>query len=83
LLASQVLGKFLRAVPDAGERLAFAEQYDVADVVIDCLVAAKDRQRLSAYASRLTPHTNDAYRAQAALNNTVRISLLGEGDSAC
>ncbi|KHJ86509.1 hypothetical protein OESDEN_13736, partial [Oesophagostomum dentatum] len=39
-------------------------------IVIECLVAQRDRLRLSKFAAKLTPHTPDAYKAIAALNNT-------------
>ncbi|KHN76831.1 Spermatogenesis-defective protein 39 [Toxocara canis] len=71
-----VLCKFLRAVPDVGERRELAEQYpDASEVVVECLVAQRDRQGLTAFLTRLTPHTPDAYKALNALNNTVGFSL--------
>uniref|UniRef100_F1L335 VPS33B-interacting protein n=1 Tax=Ascaris suum TaxID=6253 RepID=F1L335_ASCSU len=67
----EVLCKFLRAVPDAGERRELAEQYPEAnEIVVECLVAQKDRQGLSAFLTKLTPHTAEAYKALNALNNT-------------
>ncbi|ETN76791.1 hypothetical protein NECAME_11426 [Necator americanus] len=62
--------RILRAVNDAEMRLKLAEKYDVCEIVIECLVAQRDRIRLSKFASKLTPHTPDAYKALAALNNT-------------
>ncbi|XGW07468.1 hypothetical protein V3C99_010556 [Haemonchus contortus] len=62
--------RILRAVSDSDQRLKLAEKYDVCEIVIECLVAQRDRARLSAYASKLTPHTPDAYKALAALNST-------------
>ncbi|VDO18576.1 unnamed protein product [Heligmosomoides polygyrus] len=63
--------RILRAVSDADQRLKLAEKYDVCEIVIECLVAQRDRLRLSKYANKLTPNTPDAYKAMAALNNTV------------
>ncbi|WKX98132.1 hypothetical protein Q1695_013654 [Nippostrongylus brasiliensis] len=62
--------RILRSVVDAEQRLKLAEKYDVAEIVVECLVGQKDRIRLSRYASKLAPHTPDAYKALAALNNT-------------
>lgn len=62
--------RILRAVSDADQRLKLAEKYDVCEIVIECLVAQRDRLRLSKYANKLTPNTPDAYKAMAALNNT-------------
>ncbi|PIO75069.1 hypothetical protein TELCIR_02912 [Teladorsagia circumcincta] len=68
----QLSCRILRAVSDADQRLKLAEKYDVCEfqIVIECLVAQRDRARLSTYASKLTPHTPDAYKALAALNNS-------------
>ncbi|KAK5978209.1 Spermatogenesis-defective protein 39 [Trichostrongylus colubriformis] len=62
--------RILRAVSDADQRLRLAEKYDVCEIVIECLVAQRDRVKLATYASTLKPHTPDAYKASAALNNT-------------
>lgn len=61
-------------MPDAGERRELAEQYPEAnEIVVECLVAQRDRQGLSAFLTKLTPHTAEAYKALNALNNTVLI----------
>ncbi|KAJ1366766.1 hypothetical protein KIN20_027522 [Parelaphostrongylus tenuis] len=65
-----LLCRILRAVSDADQRLKLAEKYDVCEIVIECLVAQKDRLRLSKYANKLPLNTPDAYKALAALNNT-------------
>ena len=41
-------------------------------VVIECLVAQRDRVRLKVYTDKLTPHTPDYYKSITALNNAVR-----------
>uniref|UniRef100_A0A0K0DPD8 Vps16_C domain-containing protein n=1 Tax=Angiostrongylus cantonensis TaxID=6313 RepID=A0A0K0DPD8_ANGCA len=73
-----LLCRILRAVSDADQRLKLAEKYDVCEVmifqiVIECLVAQKDRLRLSKFANKLALNTPDAYKALAALNNTVMV----------
>lgn len=65
-----LLCRILRAVSDADQRLKLAEKYDVCEIVIECLVAQKDRLRLSKFANKLALNTPDAYKALAALNNT-------------
>ncbi|CAI4222536.1 unnamed protein product [Auanema sp. JU1783] len=62
--------RILRAVQDQDLRLKLAEKYSITDIVMECLVAQKDRQKLIKYASTLTPHTPEAYKAAAALNNS-------------
>lgn len=67
----EVLCKLLRAVSDISERKQLAEQFiDANEVVVECLVAQKDRLGLSALLAKLTPHTNEAYKAMSALSNT-------------
>uniref|UniRef100_A0A1I7XMD6 Vps16_C domain-containing protein n=1 Tax=Heterorhabditis bacteriophora TaxID=37862 RepID=A0A1I7XMD6_HETBA len=41
------------------------------DIVIECLVAQRDRLKLLAYSSKLVPHTPEAYKSLSALSNTV------------
>ncbi|VDN05054.1 unnamed protein product [Thelazia callipaeda] len=66
----------LRAVPDVNERHHLAIQFpQAADIVIECLVAQKDRSALSAFLSKLTPQTAEAYKAISALNNAVSADL--------
>lgn len=64
------LCKFLRAVPDVAERQYLASQFSsTSEVVVECLVAQKDRIALSSFLAKLTPHTTEAYKAISALNN--------------
>ncbi|KJH40622.1 hypothetical protein DICVIV_13419 [Dictyocaulus viviparus] len=81
-----LLCRLLRAVGDADQRLKLAEKYDVHEdvlkIVIECFVAQKDRVRLSKFANKLAPHTPDAYKALAALNNTVKIRN-GKTETSC
>lgn len=74
----QVLHKWLRAVPDLVERQRIAEQFkEAGEVQIEVLVALKDRQKLSALANRLDPHTVEYNKARLALSNSVRSSFRG------
>ncbi|PAV69221.1 hypothetical protein WR25_01562 isoform B [Diploscapter pachys] len=67
-----LLCRILRSVSDQELRLKLAEKYQVPEVVIECLVAQRDRVRLKIYTDKLTPHTPDYYKSIAALNNAVR-----------
>lgn len=65
-----ILCKLLRAVPDTAERHHLASQFaSTSEVVVECLVAQKDRIALSALLTKLTPHTPETYKALSALNN--------------
>ncbi|KAH7715078.1 SPE-39 protein [Aphelenchoides avenae] len=67
----EVLHKWLRAVPDLVERQRIAEQFkEAGEVQIEALVALKDRQKLSALANRLDPHTVEYNKARLALSNS-------------
>lgn len=72
MIFSQILCKLLRAIPDVSERQRFANQFpEASEVMIECLVAQKDRIALSAFLAKLTPHTIEAYKALNALSNAV------------
>lgn len=62
--------RILRAVSDQELRLKLAEKYEVSEIVIEGLLAQRDRLKLSKYSATLTPHTPESYKALAVLNNT-------------
>lgn len=66
----------MRAVSDLTDRQRIAEQFkDAAEVQIEALVALKDRQKLTALANRLDPHTVEYNKARLALSNSVSMAL--------
>lgn len=66
----EILCKFLRAIPDINERQYLANQFpEASEVIIECMVAQKDRIALNEFLARLTPHTVEFYKALNALNN--------------
>uniref|UniRef100_A0A914VU44 Vps16 C-terminal domain-containing protein n=1 Tax=Plectus sambesii TaxID=2011161 RepID=A0A914VU44_9BILA len=66
------MAKYLRAIPSWEERLVFALDYKCSDVIVDCYVALKDRQKLIEYMStKLTAHTKEHYYAEGVLRNSM------------
>jgi hypothetical protein len=63
--------KFIRPIVDINEKLELAERYAISEMIVDCSVALRDRQRLAMHLSTLTAHTKEYYYAQAAMNNNV------------
>ncbi|XP_013394312.1 spermatogenesis-defective protein 39 homolog [Lingula anatina] len=67
---NDILSKYLQLVDDPEKRLALGKKFGCHQVVIDTLVAHKDRQQLQAYGQTLTPHTKEMYYAQDALRHS-------------
>uniref|UniRef100_A0A7E4UV39 Vps16_C domain-containing protein n=1 Tax=Panagrellus redivivus TaxID=6233 RepID=A0A7E4UV39_PANRE len=66
-----VLARWLRAVPDLEERLKICESMaEAREIQIETLIALKDRQKLTALISKMTPHTVEHNKAHIALANT-------------
>lgn len=65
-----LLCRLLRAERDAQERLRLAMQFNVPEMVIECLVAKGDRAALSSYAMKLPENSPELFKAMAALTNT-------------
>ena len=65
-----VLQTFLTLVEDAEERESLARRHEVPNVVIDCLVQARDRIGLESFKAKLTSHSQEWFYADHALNTT-------------
>lgn len=70
--------RWLKSVPDAEERFKIADQFDdkARDIQFDCIAALKDKRKLVALMSRLTPTSSNYIKAQALLANTVYLQGL-------
>ncbi|KAI6219604.1 Spermatogenesis-defective protein 39 [Aphelenchoides fujianensis] len=68
---SDVLNRWLRAVPEADERFRMADQFGDAarDVQLDALTALKDKKKLVALMSKLAPNSANFLKAQSLLSN--------------
>lgn len=60
----------LELVEGGEERLSLARRLGVAAVVVDCLLAAKDRLALLSYQGSMTPNSRDWFYADNALKNS-------------
>ena len=67
---ADVLQTFLQLVEDAEEREEHARRCDVPNVVIDCLVAGRDRLGLQKYRERLKAHSPEWFYADHALSTS-------------
>ncbi|TKR60479.1 hypothetical protein L596_027721 [Steinernema carpocapsae] len=67
----EFLLRWLCSINDLDERISISEQFvDAHSVTLEAIVAQKDRKKLIAWLAKLTPHTIEHSKVQAALNNT-------------
>ncbi len=65
-----VLQQYLELVDDVEEREALARKCSAPHVVVDCLVAQRDRAGLQRYRDRLTSHSPEWFYADHAINTS-------------
>uniref|UniRef100_A0A1I8AKW0 Vps16_C domain-containing protein n=1 Tax=Steinernema glaseri TaxID=37863 RepID=A0A1I8AKW0_9BILA len=67
----EFLLRWLSSIGDLEERISVSEQFpDALSVTLEAIVALRNRKKLVALITKLTPHTIEYSKAQAALNNT-------------
>lgn len=64
---TEILSHYVSKVDGAEQRLKLAKKHKCHDVVIETLVAMRDRQQLIAYKTKILPHSTDFIRLQDAL----------------
>lgn len=68
--SAEVLHLYLELVDDIEERETLARKCNAPNVVIDCLVAQRDRVGLQRFRQRLTSHSPEWFYADHALNTS-------------